>query len=151
MSRRNNTGSPDAGTHREPVNGDYKVGYGRPPIEHQFKPGQPSANPSGRPKTPNTIGSMVQRALSRRISVVENGVRKRRRLEEVIFDSLANKAARGDLRAAQLLLQFKARYQDVDERQGASATELAEEDRKLLDVYLDEQQGCCSRKDGSGS
>lgn len=27
-----------------------RVGPGRPPVEHQFKPGQPSPNPGGRPK-----------------------------------------------------------------------------------------------------
>jgi hypothetical protein len=28
---------------------DYAVGYGRPPREHQFKRGDPSPNPKGRP------------------------------------------------------------------------------------------------------
>ena len=29
---------------------DYAVGYKRPPRKHQFKTGQPSANPKGRPR-----------------------------------------------------------------------------------------------------
>lgn len=34
-----------------------KVGYGKPPVEHQFKPGQ-SGNPGGRPK--NTLKDYVR-------------------------------------------------------------------------------------------
>jgi hypothetical protein len=30
--------------------GDYEVGYGRPPREHQFKKGEASRNPKGRPR-----------------------------------------------------------------------------------------------------
>ena len=38
----------------------YRVGYGRPPKEYQFKPGQ-SGNPKGRPK--NSFKSPLKRML----------------------------------------------------------------------------------------
>lgn len=34
--------------------GNYEIGYGKPPTAHQFQPGQPSANPMGRPKGSQT-------------------------------------------------------------------------------------------------
>jgi hypothetical protein len=43
----NNDGASKLGRNpRTP--GDYEIGYGRPPHEHQFKKGEPSRNPKGR-------------------------------------------------------------------------------------------------------
>jgi hypothetical protein len=43
----NNDGASKLGRNpRTP--GDYEIGYGRPPHEHQFKKGDPSRNPKGR-------------------------------------------------------------------------------------------------------
>ncbi len=47
---------------------DYEVGYGRPPISHQFKPGQ-SGNPKGRPKNPKTIKEALRKTLATEIGV----------------------------------------------------------------------------------
>lgn len=46
----------------------YKVGYGCPPKEHQFKPGQ-SGNPKGRPKKNNNFAEDVLEEMSEMITV----------------------------------------------------------------------------------
>ena len=46
MSKRQPPGRPGHGVERS---GDYEVGYGKPPVNTQFKPGQ-SGNPKGRPR-----------------------------------------------------------------------------------------------------
>ena len=54
---------------------DYQVGYRRPPVEHRFKPGQ-SGNLKGRPRKPQDIASVLERALDARVPIQENGRRR---------------------------------------------------------------------------
>lgn len=49
---------------------DYEVGYGRPPKESQFKPGQ-SGNPRGRPKEAKGFKASLARELEAKITVRE--------------------------------------------------------------------------------
>lgn len=42
------TDKRDAGGASRKLAANYEVGYGKPPKDHQFKAGQPSANPRGR-------------------------------------------------------------------------------------------------------
>lgn len=46
---------------------DYEIGYGKPPKEHQFKPGQ-SGNPKGRPKKITSLKEALQISLNAEIS-----------------------------------------------------------------------------------
>ena len=48
------------------------VGYARPPIDKQFKPGK-SGNPAGRPKGAKSIAKLFAEALGRRVTIQENG------------------------------------------------------------------------------
>lgn len=95
---------------------DYEVGYGRPPQGTRFQPGC-SGNPRGRPRKAKTVGALLQEALSRRVEITENGRTRSLSVEEIIFKQLTNKAAKGDLRAAKMLLDLKDRYQDSPKEQ----------------------------------
>jgi hypothetical protein len=51
---------------------DNRVGYGRPPKETRFKPGQ-SGNPSGRPKSRPTIDDFVRKLLDAPTTITIDG------------------------------------------------------------------------------
>ena len=89
---------------------DYEVGYGRPPESTRFQPGR-SGNPKGRPRQQRTVGALLQQALSKKVKIQENGVTKYLTTEQVALMQLANKAAKGDLRAMKLVFDLKDRYQ----------------------------------------
>ena len=50
----------------------YDVGFGKPPKNSRFKPGQ-SGNPKGRPKGAKGLRTELKEELSERISVTEGG------------------------------------------------------------------------------
>jgi hypothetical protein len=54
---------------------DYGVGYGRPPKETQFKKGQ-SGNPRGRPKGSESLKTVIQEELDRKITILVKGKKK---------------------------------------------------------------------------
>jgi hypothetical protein len=56
--------------------GLYNVGYGKPPTDTRFKPGQ-SGNPRGRPKKNPSVAEIFAHELKRRRSIVEDGQRSR--------------------------------------------------------------------------
>jgi len=81
----------------------YDVGYSKPHSNTRFKPGQ-SGNPTGRPRGARNFGTAIEDELRARVTVTENGRRKRLSKREVIAKRLVNCAAEGDLRAIPLLL-----------------------------------------------
>lgn len=54
------------------ADGDYEVGYGRPPEQHRFKRGQ-SGNPRGRPKGARGFKTMLEEELSGTVTVSSGG------------------------------------------------------------------------------
>lgn len=87
------------GDHNSPV------GYGRPPVEHQFKPGQ-SGYPSGRPKGRKNFKTIVVGVLSKKVTVRDqNGTRRLSKLEAMI-EVMTNKAVAGDRHAFTTIVQI---------------------------------------------
>lgn len=86
-------------------NGHYKVGYGKPPKEHQFKPGQ-SGNPKGGKKAAKTLEDLIFKEAGKLINVKMGGeaitINKRQALVKALF----TKAINGDLRALQLVFSL---------------------------------------------
>jgi hypothetical protein len=81
----------------------YDVGFSKPPRSTRFRPGQ-SGNPAGRPRGAKNFATAIEEELLARVTVTENGKRKRISKREVIAKHLVNKAAGGDLKAIPLLL-----------------------------------------------
>lgn len=112
------------------------VGYGRPPVSTRFQKGV-SGNPRGRPKGVRNVASALTAALSERVTVNENGRRKRITKLEAALKQLVNRAAGGDLRSTQLLItlaqatEAKAPKQEHDEPMKPDLQVMRELQRRL--------------------
>lgn len=86
--------------------GSYKVGKGRPPVDRRFQPGQ-SGNPKGRRKGQRNLDTLVIATMQKTIVVTgpQGAKRKISQLDALVL-KLYEKAIKGDLRAAHLLLDW---------------------------------------------
>ncbi len=86
------------------------VGYGRPPKQHQFKPGQ-SGNPKGRPKVTPTPQEMMAKEATKYVKIKQGenivSIPKLEALARRVF----NKALEGDLAAARMVFQLAAEHE----------------------------------------
>jgi hypothetical protein len=73
----------------------YAVGYGRPPVNTRFKPGQ-SGNAKGRPKGRKKMFALLQDALDKRILIREGDSVRKVSTREAIILALMSKALKGD-------------------------------------------------------
>jgi hypothetical protein len=88
------------------------VGYRRPPVNRQFKPGQ-SGNPKGRPKGSKNFVTTFAEVLSRPIKVRDRNNGKARTVSklEVMIEAITNKAMAGDPKAFATVIQFADKFQ----------------------------------------
>ena len=84
---------------------NYEVGYGKPPQEARFTPGQ-SGNTRGRPKGRKSPRALLERALSAPITITENGRARSVQQRDVLFRSLIGKALKGDAGSTALLVKL---------------------------------------------
>ena len=85
---------------------DYQVGKGRPPKHSRYKKGQ-SGNPSGRRRLPD-VAQAAARVLEQKISVTQDGVRKKMPGIDALLSKAFAKALTGDMRAAEFLIKIVA-------------------------------------------
>jgi hypothetical protein len=115
--------------------GPFEVGFGKPPRSTQFKPGQ-SGNPAGRPRGAKNFATAIEQELDARVTVTENGRRRRISKLEVVAKHLVNKAAGGDLKAIPLLLnEARARESNLSAAEPDQVFDTAQ-DRKVLDSII---------------
>ncbi len=89
---------------KSPPEGDYEVGYGRPPKRGRFKPGQ-SGNPKGRPRGRKNVHTILEETLYKPVTITENGRKRKAPAIEALFLSLLRKSLDGDMRAFEKLLR----------------------------------------------
>lgn len=97
---------------REKQRGDYEVGYGRPPHQHQFKKGQRSANPTGRPRrtrSPNLVEVLLEP-----VSIKIQGRTRKVPYLEAYAQVMKDKAIKGDIKAGQMLLLLAKQLKLLD-------------------------------------
>jgi hypothetical protein len=109
----------------------YEVGYGKPPQNTRFKPGQ-SGNPKGKPKAAKNLATIVNNAIKEKVVVNENGRRKSVSKLEITIKQLVNKAALGDPKALTQLLPLVQIIEGRSEADAASTPILAEADNLVM-------------------
>ena len=88
------------------------VGYGRPPVNRQFKPGQ-SGNPRGRPKGSKNLLTIFAEAMSRPVTVRDKKGKIRRLSKlELMVEVMVNKALAGDPKAFAMVVQFADKFEE---------------------------------------
>jgi hypothetical protein len=83
--------------------GDYEVGYGRPPQHTRFAKGQ-SGNPRGRPPGAKNMKTLLNKALNELVLVTDHDGRRKVSKREAIVTQLVNRSAKADFKAIQILL-----------------------------------------------
>ena len=87
------------------------VGYGRPPVNRQFKPRQ-SGNPRGRPKGSKNFPTMFAEAMSRPVTVRDKkGKIRTLSKQELMVEVMVNKALAGDPKAFAMVVQFAEKFE----------------------------------------
>ena len=120
----------------EPQDGE-PVGYGKPPKTGRFKPGQ-SGNPNGRPKGARGLKQVVRAALDDEVDLVVGGQSTRKSKREVVVLKLIQKAASGDVRAIDSILNLDQKFDIAEEARDAlhDPAQLEAECREILDRYI---------------
>lgn len=131
------------GKHRKPTTPSeqrsYDVGYGKPPVATQFQPGHPPLS-KGRPrKLAKTLGEELAEILSRKVELTRGDRKTPVTMRQVILETLALKAAKGDIRAADFIVKLDSRLAE-DPSASLTADELSAEDRKILEDYAHDWQ-----------
>jgi Family of unknown function (DUF5681) len=112
------------------------VGYGRPPREHQFKPGQ-SGNQRGRPKGSKNEATIINELLNRKIEIRQNGKARKISLLEGILLKFAEDALKGNSKSAAFLL---SRKQQLDSSEPSQDPVLDMDDQEVLEFYTRQLQ-----------
>jgi hypothetical protein len=110
-----------------------KVGYRRPPVHTRFKPGQ-SGNPRGRPKGAKNIDVLCRSLLSRKVTIQENGGRRKVTAVEAIVLATIQRAVRGDNRAAKIVLDLQQRMPTQDDAEADAVS--SAEDQAIIAEFL---------------
>jgi hypothetical protein len=118
---------------------DYPVGYGKPPEHTRFKKGH-TGNPQGRPRRAKNLATLLGAALDGKVTVAENGRRRRITKREAMIAQLVNRSAQADLKAMLIVLGM---MQEIERRTGASSepASLTEADRQVLQFIRNRRLG----------
>lgn len=92
----------------------YSVGYGKPPKHGQFKPGK-SGNPKGRPKAPPKLEDLIAGEAKRMIKIEVAGQPQELSQAHVVVKAVFQRAMKGDLQAAKIVLQLLQALPDAPE------------------------------------
>ena len=117
-------------TEESPKTRDYDIGYGKPPNATRFQKGQ-SGNPGGRRRGSKNLSTILNEELEQRVVIRENGKQKTITKRRASMKQLVNKAASGDHRALQILIDY---LQELERRTAAveDSPQLKEIDQEII-------------------
>ena len=116
-------------------NGEYGVGYGRPPIHTRFKKGK-SGNPRGRPLGHANAKTTVARVMNEKVPVREGHKTRFMTKLEAMFQAHTNKAMKGDPRSFSHVLGHAARMGILAESTAETAIPTSEEDAAIVNEFM---------------
>ena len=96
------------------ANGVPAVGYRRPPVHKQFKPGH-SGNPSGRAKGSKNLKTLFNKILNEEVSLREGSDVRKVTKAEAVIRSLVIGALKGDSRSIGTLFRLAEQTGQFDE------------------------------------
>lgn len=120
--------------------GDYPVGYGKPPKNHQFKPGK-SGNPKGRAKRTPTAAELLDREAARLVTIKTGNSQRKIPKREAILRRVLDMAMQGDLAAARLVLPHLFRAPVADAPEQEAALPIDDGERAAMQILLDRLTG----------
>ena len=131
----------------EKTDGDYEVGYGKPPENTRFKKGQ-SGNPKGRPKGSRNFSTDLKATLEQPVRINSGGTFKSVSTQLAALQRLREKALKGDARALERLLAFASTYNDEET---AETAKLSRGDKEILADYMARQQRVVDQPESTGN
>ena len=116
------------------------IGYGKPPIKNQFKPGE-SGNKKGRPKgTKNTL-TILNEILNSNVTVTDNDKKMRMSRRSVILTQTVSKAMKGDLKAVDILFPVMLESDINNEERQKVLDSLKIDEKEILKDFLRRAKG----------
>lgn len=98
----------------------------------RFRLGAASPNPQGRPRKPRGVDAAMWGALSEKVTVTEQGRRKRKSKLDITAAQIANKSAGGDLRAAKMALDQARKAEERAESDAVRAPVMTQADHEIV-------------------
>ena len=112
--------------------GDYDVGYGKPPRHTRFVKGQ-SGNPRGRTTGAKNLRTLLTEALNETVIATENGGRRKVTKRRAIITQLVNRSATADFRAIKILLDIVRDIERQSELTTPEISNFSEADEKVFE------------------
>jgi hypothetical protein len=129
---RRQTRAPRMGRRRFSSGARYDTGYGKPPRQHQFRPGQ-SGNRKGRPKGVKNTVTLLREILDRKVEARTGSTVRKISVREAMLTRFAESALKGDTKSATFLLQ---RYDMPETAQEHVTNVTTPEEQEIIDAYL---------------
>jgi hypothetical protein len=112
---------------------DYKIGYGKPPKDTQFKTGE-SGNPKGRTKGAKNLKTDLMEEMHEKV-VIREGERSRKiPKQRAIIKMLVARTLKGDARAANTLMNVLFRVVDPAYEATPEGPSLNAEEQAVLET-----------------
>lgn len=116
------------------ADGDYEVGYGRPPKQSRWGPGV-SGNPKGRKKGSRGLKTDLDAELRETLTIQMNGKKVKGTTQRLMLRTLAARAASGDVRASRVLIDLTLQVFGAGDR-GGKGEKLSAVDQALLEELM---------------
>lgn len=118
--------------------GDYEVGYGKPPVGTRFQPGG-RGNPKGRKKGSRNLKTDLMEELAERVTLKEGGRTVRLSKQRAMVKALVVKGIKGDERAIAKAFDLLLRLAGPND-QANDTTPLSAEDQAILDSFFERKK-----------